>query len=188
MDWKQIISDYQPEDDIEAAEKASFLQFIDAFGDKAFARENLPGHFSASAWVVNPARDKVLMIFHNMFNSWAWIGGHADGVQNLQFVAVKEMQEETGVENVRPLLNMPLDINVLSVSNHVKKGKFVPRHLHYNVVYLFEADETVPLRIKPDENSGVAWIKLEEIPERCLEKHMVPYYGRIMRKVRDRGL
>lgn len=63
MDWKQIISDYQPEDDIEAAEKASFLQFIDAFGDKAFARENLPGHFSASAWVVNPARDKVLMIF-----------------------------------------------------------------------------------------------------------------------------
>lgn len=89
-------------------------------------------------------------------------------------MAVKETQEETGVENVRPLLNMPLDINVLSVSNHVKKGKFVPRHLHYNVVYLFEADETVPLRIKPDENSGVAWIKLEEIPERCLENIWFP--------------
>lgn len=188
MDWQKTIINYQPEGEVEAAEKESFLQFINAFGDRAFARENLPGHFSASAWIVNPARDKVLMIFHKMFNSWTWVGGHADGMQNLQHVAAKETQEETGVKDIRALLDEPLDINVLSVSNHVKKGRLVPRHLHYNAVYLFEADENAPLRIKPDENSGVAWIRIEDIAEKCLEKHMFPYYERVMRKVRDRKL
>lgn len=37
----------------------------------SFTRQNETAHFTASAWVVNPARDKVLMIYHNIYNSWA---------------------------------------------------------------------------------------------------------------------
>ena len=38
----------------------------------SFTRQNETAHFTASAWVVNPARNKVLMIYHNIYNSWSW--------------------------------------------------------------------------------------------------------------------
>ncbi len=188
MDWQKTIINYQPEGEVEAVEKESFLQFIDAFGDRGFARENLPGHFSASAWIVNPARDKVLMIFHNLFKTWSWAGGHADGDSDLLRVAVKEAQEETSLSRVRPVLSNPIDLNVMVVHNHYKRGKFVPRHLHYNAVYLLEADETASFQVKPDENSGVKWIRVENVADYCKNDLVLPYYERIMKKVKERKL
>ena len=29
---------------------------------------------TASAWVVNPGRTKVLMVYHNIYKSWSWLG------------------------------------------------------------------------------------------------------------------
>ena len=49
----------------------------------SFIRQIETALFTASAWVVNPARNKVLMIYHNIYNSWSWTGGHADGETDL---------------------------------------------------------------------------------------------------------
>ena len=65
----------------------------------SFTRQNETAHFTASAWVVNPARDKVLMIYHNIYNSWSWTGGHADGETDLLAVALREVSEETGASS-----------------------------------------------------------------------------------------
>ena len=62
-----------------------------------FTRDNGLVHMTASAWIVNPSRTKVLMAFHNLSQSWAWLGGHADGDENLLRVALKEVQEESGL-------------------------------------------------------------------------------------------
>ena len=64
----------------------------------SFTRQNETAHFTASAWVVNPARNKVLMIYHNIYNSWSWTGGHADGETDLLAVALREVAEETGLQ------------------------------------------------------------------------------------------
>mgnify|MGYP002237558723 CR=1 FL=1 len=52
---------------------------------------------TASAWVVNKDRSKVLMIYHNIYNSWSWLGGHADGETDLLAVAIREVREEAAL-------------------------------------------------------------------------------------------
>ena len=48
-------------------------------GADVLTRKNKTAHFSASAWIVSPDRKSTLMCFHNIYNSWSWMGGHADG-------------------------------------------------------------------------------------------------------------
>ena len=184
-EFEEFLENYKGFDEIEEGERLSFLQFMRAFQTAAYSRETLPGHLSSSAWIVNPERTKILMIYHNLFKSWAWVGGHADGDKDLVRVAVKETEEETGLKNIRLVQKEPIDINVLSVTNHVKRGKFVPRHLHYNVVYLFEADEKEDVRILEDENSNIGWLTFEELLHETSEEHMKPVYEKIIKKIKN---
>ena len=184
MKFLSFLKNYQAFDEEEEAERCSFVQFLEAFGDEAYNRDNLVGHFSSSCWIVNEERNKALMIFHNMYKTWAWVGGHADGDKDLLAVALKETMEETGLKNVRPIFNDPIDLNVMVVHNHYKRGKFVPRHLHHNVVYLLEADENEPIRIKEDENSGVEWVAFDKIKDYVTNEHTIVYYNRILEKIK----
>ena len=187
MDFLSFLKSYKAYNEEEEAERLAFVQFLEAFGDKAYERDNLVGHFSSSAWIVNKDRSKVLMVFHNMYKTWAWVGGHADGEKDLLAVALKETGEETGLEKVQPVLACPIDLNMMVVHNHYKRGKFVPRHLHPNVVYLLEADENEPIRIKEDENSGVAWVPMEKLGDYVSNEYTIVYYKRIMEKIKKYG-
>ena len=155
----QQISDYTPYNRQEAADKAAMLSFMDRNPD-ALSRENPVAHFTATAWVVNRQRTKVLMIYHNIYNSWSWAGGHADGDSNLQAVARREISEETGLTDLKLLCDGIFAINMLTVERHIKKGQTVASHLHMDLEYLFEADDNAPLRVKQDENSAVGWIEI----------------------------
>ena len=90
--------------------------------DNAFSRENTVAHITASAWVVNKERSKVLMAYHNIYNSWSWLGEHADGETDLLSVAVREVKEEAGISNVRPISDEIFSLESLTVDGHVKKG------------------------------------------------------------------
>lgn len=155
------IEDYLPFNEEEARDKEQILWFLKRNRD-AFLRSNTMAHMTASAWVVNKKRDKVLMCYHNIFNSWSWLGGHADGNENLLAVAIKEVEEESGLKSVRPVSDEIFSLESLTVDGHYKKGKYVSSHLHLNVTYLLEADDTELLKMKEDENSGVKWFTPEE--------------------------
>ena len=161
MDIREAIEKYCPCCEQEARDKAVILALIDSNPD-AFERSNLIAHMTASAWVVNPARDKVLMVYHRIYDSWSWTGGHADGERDLLSVALREVREETGVKSARPVTEDIYSLEVLTVDGHEKRGAYVSSHLHLNVTYLLEADEGEALTVKPDENSGVRWFTLEE--------------------------
>ncbi len=90
--------------------------------------------------VVNKDRSKVLMVYHNIYNSWSWMGGHADGETDLLSVAIREVKEEAGISNVRPVSEEIFSLESLTVDGHVKKGNYVSSHLHLNITYLLEAD------------------------------------------------
>ncbi len=188
MDFLSFLKSYKAYNEEEEAERQSFIQFLEAFGDKSYDRDNLVGHFSSSCWIVNKERTKALMIFHNMYKTWAWVGGHADGDKDLLHVALKETEEETGLKTVKPVFEKPIDLNVMVVHNHYKRGKFVPRHLHHNPVYLLEADENEPIRIKEDENSDIAWLECDKINDYVSNEYTKVYYNRIMEKIRKKGL
>ena len=155
------IEKYRPCNEQERHDQALILDFLNRNED-AFLRSNRLAHMTASAWIVNPARTKTLMVYHKLYDSWSWTGGHADGETDLLAVALKEAREETGIMHVRPVSGEIFSLEVLTVDGHEKRGEYVSSHLHLNVTYLLEAEESDTLRICKEENSGVAWFTLEE--------------------------
>lgn len=182
MNLKKQIEDYIPYNEQEEVDKKVMLQFIDNFSD-TLTRDNLIGHFTTSAWIVNKEKTKVLMIYHNIYKSWAWIGGHADGEEDLKKVVVREIEEETGLKNIKFLNDGIYGIVVLTVDPHIKRNKYVNSHLHFDVQYIFEASENELLKIKPDENSGVEWIPIEKVVESTTEIKMKPIYQKLIDKL-----
>lgn len=169
MNLKEQIENYKPYNEQEEKDKEIMLKYINTFDD-VLTRNNEFGHFTASSWAVNKQRTKVLMIYHNIYKSWAWTGGHADGEENLLNVAIRELKEETGVKNVRVLNNDIFSLEIICVDGHVKRGKYVSSHVHLNVTYLLEVDEEEILKIKEDENSGVKWVNIEDVEKVTDEK------------------
>lgn len=159
---------YRPRNEQGEKDRELILQCLKEQND-IFTRDNRIAHMTASAWVVNEARTKVLMIYHNIYDSWSWLDGHADGEENLQAVALREVREESGIEEVHPLSDDIYSLEVLTVDGHVKRGQYVSSHLHLNITYLLEASEKEKLKVKPDENSGVAWFGIQEAVEASSE-------------------
>ena len=189
MNRQKLVSQirrYVPYNEQEEADKALILNWIEK-NDDAFLRDNVVAHMTASAWVVDKDRSKVLMVYHNIYHSWSWLGGHADGETDLLAVAIREVKEEAGISDVRSVSEEIFSLESLTVDGHVKKGRYVSSHLHLNVTYLLEADEAEVLRIKPDENSGVRWFSLEEALAACSEPWMIErVYKKLNAKVRER--
>ena len=165
------IENYKPFNEQEERDKPLILDWI-RNNENAFTRENTIAHITASAWVVNKDRSKVLMVYHNIYNSWSWLGGHADGETDLLSVALREVKEEAGISNIQPVSEEIFSLEALTVDGHIKKGKYVSSHLHLNITYLVEADSDEALFVKPDENSGVAWFT----PEDALKKSTEPWF------------
>lgn len=178
------IRKYTPFNEQEERDKQQIIEWIENNED-AFLRTNCAAHMTASAWVVNKDRTKVLMVYHNIYNSWSWTGGHADGETDLLAVAIREVKEETGVQNVKPVSEEIFSLESLTVDGHVKNGKYVSSHLHYNITYLLEADMNEEVSIKADENSGVAWfdnnIALSKSTEPWFVEHI---YKKLINKLK----
>ena len=75
---------------------------------------------------MNPAMDQVLMVYHRIYDSFAWTGGHADGSSDFLWTAVREAKEETGIQKPYPLTGAILSLDILPVKAHQKKGVPVP--------------------------------------------------------------
>ena len=176
------IARYVPFNEQEQRDQAEILRYL-AQHDDAFLRTNRIAHMTASAWVVNPTRDKVLMVYHKIYDSWSWTGGHADGETDLLAVALREVTEETGVRSVRPVAEDIYSLEVLTVDGHEKRGEYVSSHLHLSVTYLLEADDRSPLHVCEDENKGVSWFSLEDALAASTEPWFVK---RIYQKLNDK--
>ena len=181
---KEKIEKYIPYNEQEKNDKKIILQYLEQF-DNILTRENEFAHFTASSWVLNKEKTKVLMIYHNIYQSWALTGGHADGESDLLQTAIRELKEETGVQNVKILDDNIFSLEVICVNGHVKKGKYVSSHVHLNLTYLLEVDENEKLQIKEDENSNVRWIPIEEISKKVNEKWIEEnIYQKLNKKLR----
>ena len=183
MEWIELIKRYNPCNEQEKSDKEIILNCINRFDD-ILTRDNKIAHITSSAFIVNKARDKVLMIHHNIYNSWSWTGGHADGEENLLAVAIKEAKEETGVKNIHPVTFDIFSLDILPVLGHIKRGRYVSAHLHLSVAYLVEVDENDILVVKEDENSGVKWIKIDELNKYISEPHMQKVYDKLISKIK----
>lgn len=168
MNFREEMKAYVPFNEQEAGDQRELLALMDT-GMDLWTRENGIAHWTASAWVTDKSGGKVLLCYHNIYRSWSWLGGHADGEHDLLAVAEREVLEESGLSKVTPLSEKIFSLEILTVDGHEKRGVYVPSHLHLNVTYLLQADPEAPLSKKADENSAVAWFPAGEAVEASSE-------------------
>ncbi len=186
MNIKEEIKKYMPFNEQEETDKEYFLKFMETFGN-VLTRENTFGHFSASAFVINENKTKMLAVYHNINGGWIYPGGHADGESDLLSVAAREVEEETGV---KPKV---LDKNIFAIQSapikgHIKKGKYISAHIHFDVIYLLEANENEVLKFREEESKGVDWISFEEATGQGkydIVDFMIPIHDKLIKKLKS---
>lgn len=166
----------------EENDRAVALRLAEGYPDTILTRKNEVAHFTASGFVVNESLDKVLMVHHLIYRTWAWTGGHADGEADLLAVAIREAREETSIVGLRPLTGEMDSFDILPVYGHMKKGKYVCTHLHLSAAYILVASEEEAIRIKADENDGVRWIAREEVSRYSNEPYIIRIYEKLWQR------
>ncbi len=184
MPYKNQIENYKPDNEKQHKNKEVILDYIKQYGDKALLRSCEIAHLTSSGFILNQDMTKTLMAHHNIYKTWAWTGGHADGDKDMLEIAIKEAKEETGVKNVKPLSDDIISLDILPVYSHMKNDSYVNTHLHLSIAYVLIADETDDLTINHNENSDVMWIDMDRLDELCNEPDMVILYKRLWDKAR----
>lgn len=123
-----------------------------------FERTHLPGHITGSAWIVDRDKQHVLLVHHAKLNKWLQPGGHADGDENVLRVALREAEEETGIQEFIILQENIFDIDI----HTIPARQDFPEHLHYDIRFLFEADGALPV-IVSEESHDVQWVALADL-------------------------
>lgn len=186
MNLLKEIENYNPYNQQEEKDKELFLKYFSEFNNY-LSRENEHGHLTSSAFVLNKKRNKILMIHHNIFNSWSWLGGHADGDSDLLHVATKEVGEESGLKNINPISKGIFILDSLPVLGHEKRGEYVSAHIHLNVTYLLEGSGDEILKTNKEENSGVKWVPIGRMVELSTEPFMQYVYAKGLDKMKELG-
>jgi 8-oxo-dGTP pyrophosphatase MutT (NUDIX family) len=155
----EAIATYHSNYKDELAFKDRFLKLLDH--PRAFFRDHLPGHITASSWIIDRAKKLVLLTHHAKLNRWLQPGGHADGEEDTVSVALREAREETGLTSLRLMSSDIFDMDIHSIPGR----KDFPQHDHYDIRYLFEANTEEAIIIS-EESHELAWIRFEELPQK----------------------
>jgi len=122
-----------------------------------FERERIAGHFTASCWLVDRSGERTLLTHHRKLGMWLQLGGHADGERDLQVVALKEAEEESG------LGGLSIAAGIFDLDRHwIPEHKGVPAHWHYDVRYVVHASEDEAYTVS-EESHDLAWRQITEL-------------------------
>jgi len=152
----------------EAAMLAEYFPFIAAHPD-ALRRTCLAGHLTASAWIVDRARQRTLLTHHRKLDRWLQLGGHVDGEADLAAAAMREAVEESGLSRLSLVSPEIFDVDRHRIPARGRE----PEHWHFDVRFLIEADPVEPLQVS-HESKDLAWVGLDEVttlnPEESLAR------------------
>jgi len=123
-----------------------------------FGRCEDHGHITASALVVNPARDHLLLIHHRKLDLWLPPGGHCDSDSDVARVCRKEVFEETGYGALTPLTDAILDIDI----HTIPAGRTSRAHLHYDIRFAFHTD-MAQAPVVSAESKDLRWVPIGDI-------------------------
>lgn len=144
-----------------------FIAFIAAHPD-GFERELKIGHVTGSAWVVDRAGTHVLLTHHKKLDMWVQLGGHADGDADVFRVALREAEEESGLDALVPVSRRIFDVDV----HRIPARREEPEHFHWDVRYAFRALGGETYRVS-GESHDLAWIEIAALETVTREESML---------------
>ena len=121
------------------------------------------GHVTASAALLDPRREAMLMTLHAKLRRWLQLGGHADGETDALAVACREAAEESGLE-VTPVTPAPIDVDIHAIPAHGDD----PQHFHYDVRFMLLAGGGVPT--PSAESVRLEWVPLQRLAASTTEE------------------
>lgn len=148
----------------EHAIAARFRGFAATHAD-CLLRSCVPGHITASAWILSPTGDEVLLTHHRKLGRWLQLGGHVDGEPCIELAALREAQEESGmmVFTFLPVHGhelVPLDLDVHTIPARASE----PQHEHWDVRFLLQAAAGQPLVLSA-ESKDLRWIPARQLAD-----------------------
>jgi 8-oxo-dGTP pyrophosphatase MutT (NUDIX family) len=162
-----LLESYRPMDFDERQYKERILDFISK-NETIFGKGNKSGHITASAWIINKDRSKVLLTHHYKLDRWMQLGGHTEEDESVLQGAYREAQEESGLGSIKPIAEKIFDVDVHIIPERKDEGA----HYHYDIRFAFEADsEEVPT--VSSESKDVKWIPVEEISKYTQERSVL---------------
>ena len=149
----------------EAATVARVRALVEARPD-CFERSCLPGHVTASCWILAHDRSRCLLTHHRKLGRWLQLGGHVDGEHDALAAALREAREESGLREfalIEPAprvagVSLPLDVDVHTIP--ARGGE--PEHEHHDLRFLLVAAPGQAL-VRSDESTDLAWFAPEQL-------------------------
>ena len=174
-----LLAGHRPADALEQSHLDAIREFV-AREPACFARTTYaPGHITGSAFIVDPARQMLLLHHHRKLDRWLQMGGHDDGELDAAATALREAREESGLSNVAwpagPRRVLDVDVH------EIPARREEPEHQHLDVRFALVADSTAPLALDAQESKALAWFPLREAAARMGEAGA----SRVVRKLED---
>lgn len=148
-----------------------FFAFVQSRED-CLLRSCEPGHITASAWIWSADSGSCLLTHHRKLDRWLQLGGHVDGEGRVQFAALREAQEESGMQRFQLLAPrgelQPLDLDV----HAIPARKDEPEHLHWDVRFLFRCEPGQEL-VLSEESKALRWVPRRELPQFVQEESVL---------------
>ena len=170
---------YPPDHSPEPATLQRFRSFLKR-AERPFHRETQEGHITGSALVISPDRSHVLLMLHKKLGKWLQLGGHSDGDTETSAVALREAQEESGLNSLclqaigQESAPLPFDLDV----HDIPARKDEPRHQHYDVRFLMQATKSIQL-CPNEESHQLRWVNLLEARSLTQEPSMLRQFDKL---------
>jgi ADP-ribose pyrophosphatase YjhB (NUDIX family) len=168
-DLSSRLASYVPADALEASHLARMRELCEATAQGSlaggaacvdpFSRGSfLPGHFTASAFIVSPDGHDLLLIFHEKLQRWLQPGGHIDETdRDVVAAALREVREEVGIVDLSLLQQAPLDVDV----HEIPARKSEPSHAHFDVRFLLRAHSRA--FVAGSDAAAARWMPLAQL-------------------------
>jgi 8-oxo-dGTP pyrophosphatase MutT (NUDIX family) len=173
---REQLKGYGPANSTEAAFVDRMLELCRA--EQACERSNfVPGHFTASAFVLSPDRRDLVLIYHKKLGIWVQPGGHVEpSDEELIGAARREVLEEVGLGELEPIANgasVLFDVDI----HAIPARKADPAHEHFDVRFAFVA-KTRTL-VHSDEVADLRWVPLADVASMGTDESVLRAVGKL---------
>jgi len=166
-----LLNNYQPTFE-ELIYKNRMIEFLHNY-ENSFERSLLIGHFTASAWLVSQDGTQALLMHHAKLNKWVQLGGHCDGNSDVLAVAIKEAQEESGINSIEPMSFDVFDIDIHTIPENSKEVE----HEHFDVRFILQVTSDEQFT-QNKESKELRWVGLEKSELPTKERSVVRMFDK----------